>query len=361
MLLSDLGATVLRIDRPDPFAHTDQAVPTKDLLARGKSSIALDLKLNSSRVLLKSLLATVVDVLIDPFRPGVLESLDLAPNTLLAANPRLIIARLTGFRRDGKYSSRAGHDINYLGVSGVLSQLGRKDQPPYPPANLMGDFAGGGLACAFGILTALYTRAMDGKGQVVEVNMVDGVSYLATMMRLGLNVPMWDQPRGENYFDGGCPWYDVYECMDGRYMAVGAVEPKFFEELLKGLELDVEWLSRRSDRTQWAPLRAELQVAFRKKTREQWEDIFDHKDACCSPVIDIGELKSQAYDQRHLVHFSKTPGVTLGQNAGWNAQTLAPGNGGERTLKDWMGWQIGKDFEVENGALVKLISSNSKL
>ena len=167
------------------------------------------------------------DVLIEPFRPGVLEALGLDPKELVARNKRLVVARLTGFRREGKYSAMAGHDINYLAVSGVLGQLGRRDGPPYAPANILADFAGGGLMCAFGVVMALMARTRTGMGQVVESNMVDGVAYLASMMRLGLKTPVWDQPRGENVLDGGCPWYDVYECKDKGYMAVGAWNRSF--------------------------------------------------------------------------------------------------------------------------------------
>ena len=167
------------------------------------------------------------DVLIEPYRPGVLESLGLNPTGLLASNQRLIIARLTGFRRDGEYANKAGHDINYLAVSGVLSLLGRKGEAPYAPANILADFAGGGLMCAFGILMALFSRTHSGKGQVVESNMVDGSAFLGTLMRYLIRTPLWDQPRGQNLLDGGCPWYDVYECKDGKYMAVGALEQKF--------------------------------------------------------------------------------------------------------------------------------------
>ena len=230
LLLADYGADVLRVDRSpnEPNAGTPP-----DFLARGKRSIVLDLKKPQALALLKDLLRHV-DILIEPYRPGVLESLGLCPTELLASNPRLIVARLTGFRRDGPYANMAGHDINYLAVSGILSQLGRADGPPYAPANMLADFAGGGLMCAFGILAALLDRARTGKGQVVESNMVDGTAYLGTLMRYAVKTPAWSQPRGQNLLDGGSPFYDVYECKDGGYMAVGALEPKFFHELLRG-------------------------------------------------------------------------------------------------------------------------------
>lgn len=221
LLLADWGASVLRIDRAVTGAHTDNpSPPTSDLLTRHKSSIAVDIKSQPGISLILSLIPKV-DILIDPFRPGVLEKAGLSPEkVLLKLNPRLIVARMTGFRRDGKYAAMAGHDINYLAVSGVLSQLGRKDSTPYPPANLLGDFGGGGLVCFLGIVMAVLQRKQSGMGQVVEANMVDGAAYLGVMPRFARKTPMWDRPRGENLLDGGCPYYDTYECEDGGYMAV---------------------------------------------------------------------------------------------------------------------------------------------
>ena len=198
--------------------------------------MAVNLKWLEGQALLEAILLRA-DILLDPFRPGVLESLSLSPHQLLAKNPRLIIARLTGFRSNGPYAPMAGHDINYLAVSGILSQLGRADGPPYPPANILADFAGGGLMCALGILLALLERTASGKGQVVENNMVNGVGYLGSMMRYARKIDLWNRPRGQNLLDGGCPWYDVYQCKDGGHMAVGALEPQFFHRLVQGLEL----------------------------------------------------------------------------------------------------------------------------
>ncbi|KKA21800.1 Isopenicillin N-CoA epimerase [Rasamsonia emersonii CBS 393.64] len=201
LLLADYGASVLRVDRPQGSSPIPPVAA--DLLTRHKTSICLDLKNLASRAVLLSLLAKA-DVLIDPFRPGVLERLGLSPtDVLLKQNPQLIVARMTGFRRDGKYKDMAGHDINYLAVSGVLSMLGRAGDNPYPPANILGDFAGGGAMCFLGILLALITRQRTGRGQVVEANMVDGSAYLATMPRLALHTPLWGDRRGENLLDGG--------------------------------------------------------------------------------------------------------------------------------------------------------------
>ncbi|KAL8749344.1 MAG: hypothetical protein Q9184_006845 [Pyrenodesmia sp. 2 TL-2023] len=357
LLLADYGASVLRIDRPHPLAHTSVSPPlTADLLTRHKSSIAVNLKASGGHALLVSILCKA-DVLLDPFRPGVLESLSLSSDKLLEWNPRLIIARLTGFRRDGPYSKMAGHDINYLAVSGLLSQLGRAGEPPYAPANILADFAGGGLMCAFGILLALFERARSGKGQVIENSMVDGVSYLGSMLRFARKTPLWDQPRGENVLDGGCPWYDVYECKDGKYVAVGALEPQFFCLLLKGLELDLETehaLKTREDRTTWPSWRNLFQRRFQERTRREWEQVFDGSDACCTPVLDQQELEEADYDQRLPVHLSHSPGIGANGAQSWESTRLSPGIGGAEKLQQWFGWKEGRDFKAAQGGLIKI-------
>ncbi|KAJ5130812.1 uncharacterized protein N7515_006851 [Penicillium bovifimosum] len=280
LLLADNGADVLRVDRVQP-GHT----PSPDVLIRGKSSICVDLKSPAGTQLIQRLISHV-DVLIDPFRPGVLEKLGLGPDVLLKINPRLIIARLTGFRRDGKYATMAGHDLNYLAVSGVLSMLGpsvripplNRPLPPSPPGNILADFAGGGLVCFMGIALALFARVTTGKGQVVEANMVDGVSYLATAPRISSKIPgQWDRPRGENLVDGGCPYYRVYECKDaGQYMAVASLEPKFFQALCIGLGLsEKDWGGDRENREFWPAIHVLFEKTFRTKTRKEWEQIFD--------------------------------------------------------------------------------------
>ena len=216
MLLADYGAKVLRLDRAP--AHSSGA--SGDQLTRRKTSICVNMKTPAGLELIKKIIPNV-DVVIDPFRPGVLEKAGLGPEeVMLKLNPRLIVARMTGFRRDGKYSAMAGHDINYIAVAGVLSLFGREGEKPYPPGNLIGDFAGGGAMCFIGILLALLTRGKNGIGQVVESNMVDGSAILATMPRLGMKSQVWSAKRGTNMLDGGAPFYDTYETKDGKYMAV---------------------------------------------------------------------------------------------------------------------------------------------
>lgn len=248
----------------------------------------------------------------------------------------------------------AGHDINYLAVSGILSQLGPKDTPPYPPANILADFAGGGLICALGIMAALLSRGQTGKGQVVEANMVDGSAYLGSFMRFGLRTPIWNAPRGENLLDGGCPWYQVYECRDGGYMAVGALEPQFFAELVRGLELDV---SQDHDRAEWPAMKMQFQRCFLTKTRLCWEKIFFGKDACCTPVLTQAELEQHGYEQRPAFALTGSPGLAIPACGQWTGEGIPPGAGGEEVLHTWLGWNRGAHYKVERGGLVKVASA----
>ncbi|KAK6833657.1 Isopenicillin N epimerase component 2 [Apiospora arundinis] len=379
LLLSDAGANVLRIDRAIPGkTHTAgaEAPPTGDLLTRHKSSIAVDLKSQAGVALVKEL-ARTSDIIIDPFRPGVLEKLGLGPEVLCALNPRLVYGRMAGFRRDGKYAAMAGHDINYLAVSGALSMLGRRGEKPHPPWNILADFAGGGATLFQGILLAIISREKTGRGQVVEANMVDGASYLATFPRQALKTPMGSEPRGENVLDGGCPYYDTYETRDGKYVAVGALEPQFYAVLVRGLGLSDSWNQTRLDRTTWPEMTRQFEAAFKSKTRTEWEKVFDGTDACVTPVLDYPELEndpSREGDQRPNVTLRDTPmlaahqkatdPIVQGQGAGWpgngyEGQSLLPGQGGEEALGSWFGLGKETDYEVQNGGLV--LKSKSKL
>ncbi|KAI1809051.1 alpha-methylacyl-CoA racemase [Poronia punctata] len=373
LLLADAGANVLRIDRAIPgVTHVDGVEPPTgaDNLTRHKSSIAVDLKSAGGIALIKELVKTA-DVVIDPFRPGVLEKLGLGPDVLTALNPRLIYGRMTGFRRDGKYSMMAGHDINYLAVSGVLSMLGRSGESPHPPINILGDFAGGGAMLFQGILMAVVARHRTGRGQVVEANMVDGANYLATFPRLARKTPMGDRARGDNHLDGGCPFYDTYETRDRKYMSVGALEPQFFAILVKGLELEYKgWDQTRWDRATWPEMKTSFATAFKHKTRKEWEAVFDNTDACCLPVLEYGELENEPGregDQRPAVTLRGTPCLAVderatdpslhGQGAGVPGRGYVPrplglGEGGEDALKRWFRFTKGQQFEIEKGGLV---------
>ena len=291
---------------------------------------------------------------------------------MLQINPRLIIGRMTGFRRDGMYKDMAGHDINYIAVSGALAMLGRKGEKPLPPANILGDFAGGGATLFQGLLLALIERGKNGNGQVVEANMVDGSAYLVTFPRMLMKTPIWSKPRGENTLDGGCPYYDTYETLDRRYMAVGALEPQFFVELLKGLGLAGKGIEKtREDRETWPLLKETFTSIFKTKTRAEWEKVFNGTDACCTPVLDYRELEydpTREGDQRPAVTLRSSPSLALvagssardpstGQGPGveggsYSGAALYPGQGGEETLREWLGWRRDRDFTVENGGLV---------
>ncbi|KAF2208335.1 hypothetical protein CERZMDRAFT_107478 [Cercospora zeae-maydis SCOH1-5] len=375
MLCADYGAEVLRVDRAHPKAHgsssDDVPPPTSDQLTRRKASIAVNTKTAQGIALIKDLVK-FVDVVIDPFRPGVLEKMGLDPReVLLRINPGLIVARMTGFRRDGKYKDMAGHDINYIAVSGVLSMLGRAGDKPYPPANIVGDFAGGGAVCFMGILLALLSKERTGQGQVVEANMVDGSAHLASMPRFGTKNPMWSAPRGTNTLDGGAPYYSTYETKDGGYMAVGALEPQFFAAFLKGLQIDpakTSWVKNRLDKTTWKTQAETYEKVFKQKTRAEWEAIFDGTDACVTPVKTQQELEKEGFDQRPIVTLKSSPGYAIheadadnrdpatGQgigveNSGWASGGMHPGEGGEEVLGRWMGWDRGRDFDVVEGGL----------
>ncbi|OTB07750.1 hypothetical protein M426DRAFT_228565 [Hypoxylon sp. CI-4A] len=373
LLLADAGAKVLRIDRKTGNAQAS----APDMLARHKSSIVVDLKSSDGVKLVKELVKGT-DVIVDPFRPGVLEKLGLGPEVLCALNPRLIYGRMTGFRRDGKYASMAGHDINYLAISGVLSLLGRSDEKPHPPYNILGDFAGGGAMLFQGILLAVINRGNTGKGQVVEANMADGANYLATFPRQMLKSPVGSRPRGENLLDGGSPFYDTYETKDGKYMAVGALEPQFFSALIKGLGLGHQnWEKRQHNRNTWPEMKQQFEATFKSKTRSEWEAIFDGTDACCTPILEYPELETDASregDQRPAVTLRDSPCLALNEKAtdpsihgqgpgvsggGYAGHIVSLGEGGEEALRNWFGWVKGKDFDTKDGSVI--LKSKSKL
>ncbi|NXN92940.1 AMACR racemase, partial [Rhinopomastus cyanomelas] len=290
MILADFGACVVRVDRT-------RALFAEDAQARGKRSLAIDLKRSSGAAVLKRLVC-LADVLIDPFRPGVMERLGLGPDTLLKENPRLIYARLTGFGQTGKYAHSAGHDINYLAVSGVLSRLGRKHENPYAPINLLADFAGGGVLCAMGIVTALYERTKSGKGQIIDASMVKGVAYLSSFLWKTQNLSFWGRPRGENLLDGGAPFYEVYKTSDGKYMAVGSIEPPFYDLFIKGLGLDPDKLPSQFSVSEWPEMKKKIASIFAQKTQAEWCCIFDSTDACVTPVLSFDEVASHQHNKQ---------------------------------------------------------------
>ncbi|OPJ82457.1 alpha-methylacyl-CoA racemase [Patagioenas fasciata monilis] len=291
MILADFGARVVRVDR------TTHSAMATDVQGRGKRSLALDLKRPAGAAVLRRL-CRGADVLIEPFRHGIMEKLGLGPDVLLQENPRLIYARLTGFGQTGKYASSAGHDINYLALSGVLSKLGRKDENPYAPLNLLADFAGGGVMCAMGIVSALYERTRSGKGQVIDASMVEGVAYLSSFLWKSQKLGLWNRPRGENLLDSGAPFYETYKTSDGKYMAVGAIEPQFYEQLLKGLNLDSDELPSQLSFSDWPEMKKKFASVFAQKTQAEWCSIFDGTDACVTPVLSFDDVASHQHNKQ---------------------------------------------------------------
>ncbi|XP_072037496.1 alpha-methylacyl-CoA racemase-like [Amphiura filiformis] len=302
LILADFGANVVRIDRVRQAASMDR-------LARGKMSVAVNLKKQEGISVLRKL-CKQADVLIEPFRPGVLEKMGLGPKLLLEDNPRLVIARLTGFGQSGKYMNMAGHDINYIATSGVLGMLGRPGEKPHAPHNLLADFAGGGLTCAFGIVAALLERTRSGKGQVIDANMLEGSAYVGSFLWATKDVGLLSQPRGTNLLDGAAPFYDTYETSDGKYMAVGALEPQFYQELIQGLGLadDADFPSQMS-RDEWPVMREKFTQLFATKTRAEWTEIFDGKDACVTPVLTLWEAPDHPHNKERQYFLETERGV----------------------------------------------------
>ncbi|XP_039856643.1 alpha-methylacyl-CoA racemase [Simochromis diagramma] len=289
MILADFGAKVIRVDRTK--------VPTSlDTQARGKRSVAINLKTAEGIALLRKL-CIKSDVVLEPYRKGVMEKLDLGPHELLKENPRLIYARLTGYGQSGSYATVAGHDINYTAMSGLLSRLGRSGEKPYAPLNLLADFGGGGLTCALGIVLALLERTKSGKGQIIDASMVEGAAYMGSFLWKSRSIGLWNRSRGENMLDSGAPFYDTYQTSDGQFMAVGAIEPQFYKQLLKGLELDAGELPSQMSFDDWPELRRIFTERFASKSQTEWSEIFDGTDACVTPVLSFDQVSSHPHNR----------------------------------------------------------------
>lgn len=290
MILGDLGADVVRINRPS--AHPAGAV--NDTTNRNRRIVAADLKSDEGRELVLKLVAKA-DVLIEGYRPGVTERLGLGPEDCAKVNERLIYARMTGWGQTGPRSQQAGHDINYISLNGILHSIGRAGERPVPPLNLVGDFGGGSMFCLLGILSALFERQTSGQGQVVDAAMIDGSSVLIQMMWQMRTSGMWTDTRGTNMLDGGAPYYDTYECADGRYVAVGSIEPQFYAALLAGLGLDAADLPDQNDVSRWPELRAVLTRTFAAHDRDHWAKVFADSDACVTPILAFGEVETEPH------------------------------------------------------------------
>lgn len=294
MVLADFGASVTVVDRLSRGAPEIPNVMERNPFDRGKRSIRINLKEPRGVDIVREM-SRRADVLLEPYRPGVMEKLGLGPQEVLTDNPRLVYARLTGWGQDGPYASTAGHDIDYIAIAGALSLFQRTGELPLPPSNVLGDFAGGGLSCALGVLMALFARERSGKGQVVDAAMVDGASYLCMQFYGLLANGLMSLDIGTNMLDSGAPYYQTYETKDGGYMAVGAIEGRFYRELLDGLGLDSEELPQQNDKSRWPEIQARFAEVFRSRTRDEWTLLFEGRDACVSPVLGLDEVEANPH------------------------------------------------------------------
>ncbi|NUR61090.1 MAG: CoA transferase [Catenulispora sp.] len=353
MLLADLGAEVLRVDRPGGSALS---LGERDVLNRGRRSVAVDLKHpGGAEVVLR--LAAHADVLIEGYRPGVAERLGIGPQPCLERNPRLVYGRMTGWGQDGPLAPRAGHDLAYIAVTGALHAIGRAGGPPQVPLNLVGDFGGGSLYLVVGLLAAVWEAARSGRGQVVDAAIVDGTAHLSAILHGFSSLGLWRAERGTNLLDTGAPFYDVYETADGGHMAVGAIEPQFFAELVARLGI-AHLVPDQNDRQQWPLLRELLADVFATRTREEWTEVFEGSDACVAPVLSAKEAPAHPHlaargtlverdgltQPAPAPRFSRTP-AELG---------LPPCAAGAHTREALAGWGFGDVEElVAEGVVVQ--------
>ncbi|SDX37534.1 alpha-methylacyl-CoA racemase [Geodermatophilus africanus] len=356
LLLAELGADVVRVDRP---GGGTQLVPAEqDALNRSRPSVAVDLKTPAGRdVVLR--LAEAADVLVEGLRPGVTERLGVGPEDCWSRNPRLVYARMTGWGQDGPLADRAGHDINYLGLTGALHAIGTAETPVVP-LNIGADFGGGALFLVVGVLAALLERQTSGRGQVVDAAMVDGASSLVTMVYGLLGAGAWQDRRAANLLDGAAPFYGTYACADGRHVAVGAIEPQFHAQLLAGLEIDPGAHGGQLDLARWPEQRARIAAAFATRTRDEWAGAFAGTDACVTPVLGLTEAPSHPHlaargtfadrgghpEPAPAPRFSRTPGEVRG----------GPRAPGQDTRSALAAWGFGEDEVaglLDSGAVVQ--------
>ena len=295
MLLADLGADVIRVDRAGAVQGGDPERPPADLLNRGRRSVGVDLKSPEGAGVVLDLVERA-DALFEGFRPGVAERLGIGPDECLARNPRLVYGRMTGWGQDGPYAPTAGHDINYISLAGALDPIGRRGEAPVPPLNLVGDFGGGGLMLAFGLVAGLLEARTSGRGQVIDAAMVDGAASLMTMTHSFRAMGIWNDERGTNMLDTGAHFYDVYETADGGYVSIGSIEAQFYAELLRLTGLEGEELPWQHDRAQWPAMKERLAAVFRTKTRDEWCEIMEGSDVCFAPVLSIPEAVAHPHN-----------------------------------------------------------------
>ncbi len=341
MLLSDMGAEVLRIDRAEDAGLGIAMEPKFNLLGRGRRSVAIDLKRSEGTEVVLRLLERA-DALIEGFRPGVMERLGLGPEQCLARNPRLVYGRMTGWGQEGPLARAAGHDANYIALVGALHSIGRKGEAPVPPLNLIGDFGGGALYLALGVVAGLLETQKSGKGQVIDVAMIDGVASLMTAI-YGLRAAgLWSDNRGENILDSGAHYYNVYETSDGKYVAIGSIEAKFYQELLRLTGLEGDRLPGQNDRSSWPAMNERLAAIFRTKTRDEWCRIMEGSEVCFAPVLSMKEAPNHPHN-RHRGTLVEYDGVVQPAPAPRFSRTPSaiqrpparPGEHTEEALRDW--------------------------
>ncbi|MSY23015.1 MAG: CoA transferase, partial [Actinobacteria bacterium] len=314
MMLSDMGADVIRVDRLENSNGGDPAAPPSDIFNRGRRSIALNLKSAGG---LKTLLDLIgqADAVMEGFRPGVAERLGFGPEVCQEINPKLVYGRMTGWGQDGPYALTAGHDINYIALAGVLAHLGREGEKPTPPINLVGDFGGGGMLLAFGLVCALLEAGRSGQGQVVDAAMVDGSASLMTMVWGFKAMGMWSDDRGTNLLDTATHFYDTYECADGNFVSIGSIEPQFYAELLKHTNLEQvyvdlgEPMPTQMDKAKWPEMKAHLAAIFVTKSRDEWSALLEGTDICFAPVLTMDEAAQHPHNV-HRKTFVEVAGIT---------------------------------------------------
>ena len=341
MMLADHGAQVIRIDRASGSRGGSSPVSRADVLARGRKSIALDLK-NAESVALARKLCATADGLIEGFRPGVMERLGLGPDELLGDNPKLVYGRMTGWGQTGPYAPYAGHDINYIALAGALAHFGREGEKPTPPINMVGDFGGGGMMLAFGMVSALLNVARGGKGQVIDAAMTDGTAVLMGMIHGMKNAGVWKEELGVNTLDTGAHFYDTYETADGKYVSVGSIEPQFYAQLreLAGLTEDRDF-DAQHDPSKWPALKAKLTDLFKTRTRAEWDSLMEHTDVCYAPVLTMSEAAEHPHNRAREAfvtigdHVQPAPAPRYSETRPETPEPAPmPGDDSEAVLKD---------------------------
>ncbi|MEG0858134.1 MAG: CaiB/BaiF CoA-transferase family protein [Pseudomonas sp.] len=345
MLLADMGAEVIRIDRQQSgFLNGDDSV-----IGRGRRSLAIDpRKPGATEVLLQ--LIDGADILVEGFRPGVMERLGLGPDVCLARNPKLVYGRMTGWGQTGPLAQSAGHDLNYLAITGALHAMGHADRAPTPPLHLVGDMGGGAMFLAFGVVSALFEANRSGKGQVVDAAISDGAALLSTMYYEFKQSGQWTG-RGENIFDGGAPFYACYTCADGRFISIGSIEPQFYQRLLELCEIDDPLFKNQWDRSLWPAQRAKLEVLFGSRTREQWCQLLEGTEVCFAPVLDFSEAPAYAHNQARGT-FMHSAGVT--HPAPVPRLSRTPAQAGEKVRNGQHNVQILRELGLDEAQIAAL-------